>query len=91
MSEPEKLSLSGLSRGELEGLVDRLLVENAALKQAVAALRAEIARLKGIKGKPVVKPTAKASGMEAGTEPANERRGRRRRGRSGKVSKALAC
>ena len=44
MSCPEKPSLSGLSRGELEALIERLLAENAALKQTVADLRADEAR-----------------------------------------------
>jgi hypothetical protein len=47
VSAPEKLSLSGLSRGDLEALAERLLAENTALKQAIAELRAEIAALKG--------------------------------------------
>src|SRR5436305_1129274 len=41
MSAPEKIALSGLPRGELEALVERLLAENAALRGAVAELRAE--------------------------------------------------
>src|SRR4051794_36314114 len=65
MSASEMLPLSGLSRGELEALAERLLAENAALKQAIAELRAEVATLKGVKGRPEVKP----SGMEKGTEP----------------------
>ena len=52
MSVPEKISLSGLSRGELVALAERLLAENAALKQAIAELRAEVATLKGVKGRP---------------------------------------
>ena len=65
MSAPEKITLSGLPRGELEALAGRLLADNAALRQAVAELRAEVATLKGVKGRPKVKP----SGMEKATEP----------------------
>jgi hypothetical protein len=56
MSAPEKPSLSGLSRGDLEALTERLLSENAALKQATADLRAEIAALKGVKGRSAIQP-----------------------------------
>src|SRR3954468_15059026 len=65
MSVPEKIPLSELSRGDLEALTERLLAENAALKQAVAELRAEIAKLKGVTGRPAIRP----SGMEQKTEP----------------------
>jgi Transposase IS66 family len=65
MSGSAKIPLSGLSRGELEALAERLLAENAALKQAIAELRAEVATLKGVKGRPKMRP----SGMEKGTEP----------------------
>ena len=75
MAAPEKITLSSLSRGELEALAERLLADNAALKQAIAELRAEVATLKGVKGRPKVKP----SGMDRGTEPkpvdTGERRG----------------
>src|SRR5436305_55951 len=43
MSAPEKIPLSGLPRGELEAVAERLLAENAALKRAIAELRAEAA------------------------------------------------
>jgi hypothetical protein len=43
MSAPKKIPVSGLPRGELEALAERLLVENAALRQAIAELRAEVA------------------------------------------------
>ena len=74
MSVPEKISLSGLPRGELEALAERLLAENAALGQAIAELRAEVAMLKGVKGRPEVRP----SGMERGTGPGPEARGQGR-------------
>jgi hypothetical protein len=65
MSAPEKITLPSPSRGELEALAGRLLADHAALKQASAELRAEVATLKGVKGRPKVKP----SGMDRGTEP----------------------
>src|SRR3954463_10606331 len=73
MSAPAKIPLSSLPRGELEALAERLLAENDALKQAVAGLKAEVATLKGVKGRPEAKP----SGMEkgAGPEPAGTARG----------------
>jgi Transposase IS66 family len=81
MSASEKISLSGLPRGELEALAERLLAENAALKRAIAELRAEVAALKGVQGRPKVKP----SGMEKATEPepaeAGGRRGAKKAGR----------
>jgi hypothetical protein len=82
MSTPEKITLSGLPRGELEALAERLLTENAALRQAIAELRAEVATLKGVKGRPKVRP----SGMEKGTEPEPDARDRGRGGR-GKVNR----
>jgi hypothetical protein len=80
MSASAKIPLLGLPRGELEALAERLLAENAALKQAIAELRAEVATLKGIKGRPKVRP----SGMEKGTEPERAEAGR---GRGMKASK----
>src|SRR5689334_16235860 len=83
MSAPEKIALSGLPRGELEALVERLLAENAALRRAVAELRAEVATLKGVKRRPGVKP----SGMEKGTEPATVGTGRGRGAKAGKAGR----
>jgi hypothetical protein len=54
-----------LSPAELKGLVVRQWEQMVELQRMVAALREEIARLKGGPGRPNLKP----SGMERGTEP----------------------
>jgi hypothetical protein len=72
MLTPEKITLSGLPRGEPEALAERLLAENAALRRAIAELRAEVAALKGVKGRPEVRP----SGMEKATAPEPPGKGR---------------
>ena len=62
-----------------------LLGEISGLKQIVAAQRDEIARLKGLKGRPAIKP----SGMETATEP--KRGGKRaKQRRRGKVTPRVA-
>src|SRR6476619_5244401 len=72
MSASGKITLSGVPRAELEALTERLLAENAALRRAVAELRAEVAAIKGVKGRPELKP----SGMEKATEPGPPGKGR---------------
>ena len=85
MLVPEKITLSDLSRGKLEALAERLLADNAALKQAIAELREEVAALKSLKGRPRVKP----SGMDKGTEPKPAGK-RQERGAKGSKSERLA-
>jgi hypothetical protein len=49
---PPPSALSALSRPELEALVVELFTDLATLKQTVTELREEVARLKGLKGRP---------------------------------------
>jgi hypothetical protein len=75
--------LDALSPAELKALVLDLLGKMADLERTVAAQREEIARLKGLKGRPALKP----SGMEQGTGP---KPSRDRLGGRGKVVPRVA-
>lgn len=78
---PPSANLSALNRAELEALLAELFGEMASLKLTVAELREENARLKGLKGRPHIKP----SGMEKGTAPLTPQKQEKRPGR-GKVT-----
>jgi hypothetical protein len=77
--------LDALSPAELKALVVQLLGQVAELERVAAAQREEIARLKGLKGRPTLKP----SGMEKASEPRPSRDPDQRRGR-GKVVPRVA-
>jgi hypothetical protein len=79
---PDLLSLSST---DLRDLVIALLGEVSELKSLVAAQRDEIARLKGLKGRPNIKP----SGMEKTTEPKRGGKAGKTR-RRGKVTPRVA-
>ena len=72
-------NLDDLSPAELKALVIRLMGDIAELQRVIADQRAEMARLKGLNGRPRLKPS-KPSGMEEASlsKPTHPRR----RGRS---------
>jgi len=74
-------NLSDLTRPALEALLVKVFGEVAALKQTVSEQCEEIARLKGLKGRPTIKP----SGMDKATEPPKPAKKGKRRFR-GKVT-----
>ena len=81
---PPPDDLDGLSHAELKGVVVKQWEQMVELQRLVAALRDEIARLKGGPGRPNLKP----SGMEPGTEPKPPgTSGERKRPRGGTRSK----
>ncbi len=71
---PPLPTLPVLTRPELEALLVETYGKAATLEQTVGELHEEIARLKGLKGRPNIRPDVKPSGMDKGTAPANPRR-----------------
>jgi hypothetical protein len=82
---PPPPTLPTLTRAELEALLVEVYVNATTLEQTVGELREEVARLKGLKGRPNIKPNAQPSGMEKGTAPAKPAKDEKRPTR-GKVT-----
>jgi hypothetical protein len=67
MSDP--VDTDSLSHDELKALVEELLGRVSALSRTIVEQREEIARLKGLKGRPDIKPPSQPSGMEKANRP----------------------
>jgi Transposase IS66 family len=80
-----KLDVEGLSAAELRRLVGELLGEVARLREENAALRDELARQKGLKGRPKIKP----SGMERATATQAKKPKRKPKGSSANTTKRV--
>ena len=76
MAESSK-DISGAGLEELKALLLQALEENAGLKAENAKLREEIARLKGLKGRPKLKPSGMEKAAEAGAAKGSRKKGRR--------------
>jgi hypothetical protein len=88
MSLPEPEAIEGLAIGELRSLVERVLAEVAQLRAENAALREEVARLKGLPPRPKLKP----SGMEKASQlptPQSSGKPKRKRRRGAKRDRLM--
>jgi hypothetical protein len=72
--------IDALSAAELRVLVVELFNRVGVLSATMIELRAEIARLKGLKGRPDIKPPSTPSGMDKASRPATEGTAKRRGG-----------
>src|SRR5208282_4736924 len=86
-SSPPLPDIDRLSDKELKALVIALLGKVASLEEKVAAQAEEIARLKGLKGKPRIKPST-PSGMDKATERQADREWRKQQRRGAKKPSA---
>lgn len=82
MSKPRRQPVDDLSLDELRDFVVELLARLTALEEENAALKDEVARFKGLKGRPKLKP----SGMEKATGGRKGKTGRRKPKRKGRRS-----
>ena len=74
MEQPSPLPIDDLSLGALRSLVKELVAKLAEQDAEIKALKDEVTRLKGHKGKPKLKP----SGMEQATEKRSRRHGKKK-------------
>src|SRR5580765_835610 len=81
-----RVDLDHLSPADLKRLVVTLMERIAGLEHTVAALREDLARLKGLKAPPAIKP----SGMEQASGDAPPKEGRRKRRRRGRGAANLS-
>lgn len=87
MSKPP--NIEALSTIELRALVVNLLDQVSALGRVVAEQRDEIARLKGLKGRPDIKPNVAPSGMEKASRPVGDLPKPERRGGGPKTQRRV--
>ena len=80
MSLPEPEAIERLAIGDLRALVTSLLAEELRLRAENAALREEIARLKGLPPRPKLKPSGMEQASKPPARPSDQPKRKRRRG-----------